>query len=113
MPTFVANPDVATSSGSERAKRLPREVRYRAEDFCRLGFVFSDLVAIFGALILAYYARFDGLAWLLPPKSLLAPSGVSGIEDYAASILLGATLLLFILFLDGAYENRFNSKVLS
>ena len=106
MPTFVANPDVATSSGSERAKRLPREVRYRAENFCRLGFVFSDLVAIFGALILAYYARFDGLAWLLPPESLLAPSGVSGIEDYAASILLGATLLLFILFLDGAYENR-------
>ena len=81
-------------------------MRYRAEDFCRLGFVLSDLMAIFSALILAYYVRFDGLGRLLPPESFFAPSGANGIENYAGSILLGAPLLLFVLLLKGAYENR-------
>ena len=84
---------------------LTKEMRYRAEDICRLGFVFADLITIFGALVLAYYARFDLLSRLLPPESFFAPSGVSGIENYAASILFGAALLLFILFLNGAYDN--------
>ncbi len=105
MPSSVAAPHVAAFD-NEGANVLPKEMRYRAEDFCRLGLVFSDLITIFSALVLAYYVRFDVLARLLPPESFFAPSGGNGIENYAASILLGATLLLFILFLNGAYENR-------
>ena len=87
------------------ARVLPKQDRYRAEDFCRLGFLFSDLITIVSALVAAYYARFDVLAWLLPPESFFAPSGEIQIKDYAGSILLGAALLIVILFLNGAYEN--------
>ena len=34
-------------------------MRYRAEDLCRLAFLFSDSFAILGALVAAYYIRFD------------------------------------------------------
>jgi exopolysaccharide biosynthesis polyprenyl glycosylphosphotransferase len=84
---------------------LPKETRYRTEDLCRLGFVVSDLVAILSALVLGYYMRFDFLRRVLPPDSFFAPIGGSGLASYMGSIILGGVLLLFILFLKGAYEN--------
>ena len=54
---------------------ITKEMRYRAEDLCRLAFLFSDSFAIFGALVAAYYIRFDLLRRLLPPDFILAPSG--------------------------------------
>jgi FlaA1/EpsC-like NDP-sugar epimerase len=81
-------------------------MRYRAEDLCRLGFLFTDLVAIFSALVLAYYVRFDFLGRVLPPEALFAPTGGGGLASYIASIVFGGVLLLLILFLNGAYENR-------
>ena len=102
----VAAPDFAAFSDNEDSKVLRKEMRNRAEAFCRLTFLLSDFVAIFSALVIAYYARFDVLAWLLPAESFFAPSGGIQIENYATSIVLGSTLLVFILFLNGAYDNR-------
>jgi exopolysaccharide biosynthesis polyprenyl glycosylphosphotransferase len=85
---------------------LPKETRYRTEDLCRLGFVVSDLVAIFSALVLGYYMRFDFLRRVLPPESFFAPIGGRGLASYTASIVFGSVLLLLILFVNGAYENR-------
>jgi exopolysaccharide biosynthesis polyprenyl glycosylphosphotransferase len=90
---------------AEHDARL-KEMRYRAEDLCRLGFLLSDLVTIFGALVLAYYLRFDLLERVLPPESFFAPTGGRGLGSYMASIVFGGVLLLLIFFLNGAYENR-------
>ena len=108
MPLTFANSAAAVTDfgSSDRRTALPKQERYRAEDFCRLSFLFSDLIVIFGALVLAYYARFDVLGRVLPPESFFAPVGGRGIADYSASILFGGILLPFILFLNGAYENR-------
>ena len=105
MPSPAAALDLPALRDSEGARVLPKQDRYYAEDFCRLGFLFSDLLTIVSALVAAYYARFDVLAWLLPPESFFAPSGEIQIKDYAGSIFLGAALLIVILFLNGAYEN--------
>ena len=83
-----------------------REMRYRAEDLCRLALLASDSFAVFGALIAAYYLRFDFLAQVLPPESFLAPIGTTGLASYRDSVLLGAGTLFGILFLKGAYETR-------
>ena len=110
MPSTFADPSphVATSRGIKELAcgALPKETRYRAQDLSRLGFLLSDLVAIFGALVLAYYVRFDFLGRVLPPESFFAPTGPRGLSSYMASIVFGCVLLLMILFLNGAYENR-------
>jgi exopolysaccharide biosynthesis polyprenyl glycosylphosphotransferase len=110
VPSIFADPSshVATSRGINALACgvLPKETRYRAQDLSRLGFVFSDLVAIFGALVVAYYVRFDFLGRVLPPESFFTPIGRLGLSSYMASIVFGCVLLLMILFLNGAYENR-------
>ncbi|HEY5812587.1 MAG TPA: sugar transferase [Terrimicrobiaceae bacterium] len=83
-----------------------KEMRYRAEDICRLAFLVSDSVAAFAALITAYYVRFDFFRYLLPPESFLAPSPSVTLANYGQSILLGTLILFVILFLKGAYEGR-------
>ncbi|HEY5813426.1 MAG TPA: hypothetical protein VIT23_12340, partial [Terrimicrobiaceae bacterium] len=83
-----------------------KEMRYRAEDICRLAFLVSDSVAAFAALITAYYVRFDFFRYLLPPESFLAPSHNVTLANYEHSILLGTLILFVILFLKGAYEGR-------
>jgi exopolysaccharide biosynthesis polyprenyl glycosylphosphotransferase len=83
-----------------------RERRYRAEDICRLALLVSDIFAVFGALVAAFYIRFDFLGNVLPPEFFIAPTGVTGIGSYRQSIFLGALTLLVILFLKGAYESR-------
>ena len=80
-------------------------MRYRAEDLCRLAFLFSDSFAILGALLAAYYIRFDLLGRILPPDFILAPSG-GNLASYAPSIVLGAAILFLILFGTGAYDSR-------
>jgi FlaA1/EpsC-like NDP-sugar epimerase len=50
--------------------------------------------------------RFDVLGQVLPPESFFAPSGARSSFSYWASILAGGALLVMILFLNGAYENR-------
>jgi len=95
-----------TNLGEVEDDAALKEMRYRAEDLCRLGFVLSDVVAIFGALILGYYARFDLLERVLPPKSFFAPASGLHLASYVTSIVFGGVLLLLILFLNGAYENR-------
>ena len=85
--------------------KITREMRYRTEDLCRLAFLFSDSFAILGALVAAYYIRFDFLGRLLPPDFILAPSG-GKLANYAPSILLGAAILFLILFGTGAYDSR-------
>ena len=47
-------------------------MRFRTEDLCRLAFLFSDSFAILGALVAAYYIRFDFLGRVLPPDFILA-----------------------------------------
>jgi exopolysaccharide biosynthesis polyprenyl glycosylphosphotransferase len=83
-----------------------RETRYRGEDICRLALIVSDTFAVLGALIAAYYVRFDFLGQVLPPEFFLAPTGAIGLASYGQSILLGAVTLFVILFLKGAYENQ-------
>ena len=83
-----------------------REIRYRTEDICRLALLASDTFAVFGALIAAYYLRFDFLGQILAPEFFLAPTGAIGLASYAQSILLGGVTLFVILFLIGAYESR-------
>ncbi|MET0223916.1 MAG: hypothetical protein ABW346_06020, partial [Terrimicrobium sp.] len=80
-------------------------MRFRAEDLCRLAFLFSDSFAILGALVAAYYIRFDFLGRLLPPDFILAPSG-GNLANYVPSILLGAAILFLILSGTGAYDSR-------
>jgi hypothetical protein len=62
------SPDVATSCGIKESACgvLPKETRYRVQDLSRLGSLLSDLVAIFGALVVAYYVRFNFLGRALP-----------------------------------------------
>jgi hypothetical protein len=95
-------------SGAKGVRREApsKENRYRTEDFCRLGLVLSDSIAIVSACVLAYWVRFDVLGRLLPPESFFAPSGGRSSFSYWASILSGGTLLVMILFLNGAYQNR-------
>ena len=81
-------------------------MRYRAEDLCRLAFLFSDCFAVFGALIAAYYIRFDLLGRVLPPDFILAPSGEKNLASYVPSIVLGAAILFLILSGTGAYDSR-------
>ena len=95
LPTLVERPECT----------IPKETRYRAEDLCRLAFLLSDFIAIFGALIAAYYIRFDLLRRILPPHFILAPSGGS-LASYAPSIGLGAAILFLILSGTGAYDSR-------
>ena len=85
---------------------LAGQARYRAEDRCKLAFGVADLIAILGALILGFYARFDFLGSVLPPESFLAPIGDWAIGDYVNSILLGALLLQLILYVNEAYGNK-------
>ena len=85
---------------------LSKETRYRAEDICRLALLTSDAIAVFGALVLAFYIRFNFLGRTLPPEFFLAPSGEPDLVNYSASIVFGGVLLLFIQFLDGAYQTR-------
>ena len=84
---------------------ITKEMRYRAEDLCRLAFLLSDSFAILGALLAAYYIRFDLLRRILPPAFILAPSG-GNLGSYVPSILLGAAILFLILFGTGAYDSR-------
>jgi exopolysaccharide biosynthesis polyprenyl glycosylphosphotransferase len=110
MPSNIADHPAwsTTPSGARDVWRgaPSRENRYRAEDFCRLGLVLSDSIAIVSACALAYHVRFDVLRQLLPPESFFAPSGARSSFSYWASILSGGALLVMILFLNGAYENR-------
>jgi exopolysaccharide biosynthesis polyprenyl glycosylphosphotransferase len=110
MPSTFADlpPPVAAFGSPEEVTRamLAKEMRYRAEDICRLGLVVSDSVAIFSALVTAYYTRFTVLGRVLPPESFFAPSGMNGLANYGPSILFGAVLLFLILFLNGAYQSR-------
>jgi exopolysaccharide biosynthesis polyprenyl glycosylphosphotransferase len=106
MPSTFADPSFPVAGINQVDYGvLPKETRYRAEDLCRLGFLVSDLVAIFSALVLGYYVRFDFLGRVLPPDSFFAPIGGSGLTSYMGSIIFGGMLLLLILFLKGAYEN--------
>ena len=90
----------------ERPERpITRDMRDRAEDLCRLAFLFSDSFAILGALVAAYYIRFDLLRRILPPSFILAPSGGNP-ASYVPSIALGAAILFLILFGTGAYDSR-------
>ena len=72
--TATASPPLPTLFESP-ADAITKEMRYRAEDLCRLAFLFSDSFAILGALVAAYYIRFDLLGRILPPDFILAPSG--------------------------------------
>ncbi|MGB8465696.1 MAG: exopolysaccharide biosynthesis polyprenyl glycosylphosphotransferase [Terrimicrobiaceae bacterium] len=85
---------------------LLKETRYRAEDICRFALLTSDAVVVLGTLMLAFYIRFDFLGRTLPPESFLAPSAGPGLPSYAGTIVFGGALLLFIQFLDGAYQTR-------
>jgi exopolysaccharide biosynthesis polyprenyl glycosylphosphotransferase len=106
--TIASDPARSCTINAEEAwhEVVSREKRYRAEELCRLGLVVSDSIVIIGACLLAYYVRFDLLGRLLPPESFLAPSGQRSSLSYWASILSGAALLVMILFLNGAYQNR-------
>ena len=110
MPSTFTDPPphVAASRGIKEVdcRVPPKETRYRAEGLCRLGFLLSDLVTIFGALVLTYYVRFDFLGRMLPPEAFFAPTGRRGLASYVASIVFGGVLILLILFLNGAYESR-------
>jgi exopolysaccharide biosynthesis polyprenyl glycosylphosphotransferase len=110
MPSKMADHPACSTvlGGAKEVQReaRSRETRYRAEDFCRLALVLSDSIAIVSACALAYYVRFDVLGQLLPPESFFAPSGTRSSFSYWASILSGGALLVMILFLQGAYENR-------
>ena len=96
LPTLFESP--------ERA--MTKEMRYRAEDLCRLAFLFSDSFAILGALVAGYYIRFDFLRRILPPGFILAPLGGKNLASYLPSMFLGAAILFLILFGIGAYESR-------
>jgi len=95
LPALVEGPE----------SKITREMRYRAEDLFRFAFLFSDSFAIFGALVVGYYIRFDLLGRILPPGFILSPSG-GNLASYIPSILLSATILFVILFGTGAYDSR-------
>ena len=88
------------------ARTITKEMRYRAEDLCRLAFLLSDSFAILGALVAAYYIRFDLLRRLLPPDFILAPLGGHDLRSYLSRIALGAAILFLILLGTGAYDSR-------
>jgi exopolysaccharide biosynthesis polyprenyl glycosylphosphotransferase len=105
----VAAPPPLAPFGSFREvarAAVSKETRYRAEDICRLALLTSDAIAVFGALVLAFYIRFNFLGRTLPPEFFLAPSGEPGLANYSVSIVFGGVLLLLIQFLDGAYQTR-------
>jgi exopolysaccharide biosynthesis polyprenyl glycosylphosphotransferase len=104
----IAPSPLARFSAIREAARaaLLKETRYRAEDICRLALVASDAVVVFGALTLAFYIRFDLLGRTLPPEFFLAPSPEAGLLSYMGSIAFGGVLLLFVQFLNGAYQTR-------
>jgi exopolysaccharide biosynthesis polyprenyl glycosylphosphotransferase len=108
----MSQSDIATASSfienvpATKRRADAKERRYRAEDLCRLALILSDALAVFGALLTAYYLRFDFLGNVLPPESFIAPTGVTSLASYGQSIVLAALTLFIILFLKGAYESR-------
>src|SRR5262245_16992118 len=107
ISTTSAPPAVVDHSDSQYGTSTPLagHARYRAEDRCKLSFGVSDSIAILGALILGFYARFDFLGSVLPPESFLAPIGDWSIGHYMNSIVFGALLLQLILYVNQAYDN--------
>ena len=110
MPSSVADrPPPAAFGGPKEVAwtALSKQGRYRAEDFCRLGirgFPIRLRSLVHSSWLIMRGSMFSGGCCRRNP-SLRRLVDVA-LRAICASILSGGVLLLFILFLNGAYENR-------
>ena len=77
--TPIPLPDVASSSLAFQRGSIAESFPKRRGSMPKISAAWvsllSDLVAIFSALVSAYYVRFDFLRRVLPPESFFAPTG--------------------------------------
>ncbi len=98
--------EIKSGASSSSPQFVPREKRHHYERVCRFWLGVTDVLAILGGLVAAFYIRFSLLGILLPADVALAPSLDITLTDYIERIGIGSGLTLLLLLICGAYEGN-------
>lgn len=101
------SPEAASSPAEGKApytQFVPKEKRHRFEEICRFWLVVTDVIAIVGALVVAFFIRFSSLWEYVPLAAGFAPNREIAMHRYEQSIILGGVMMLTLLLFLGAYN---------
>jgi exopolysaccharide biosynthesis polyprenyl glycosylphosphotransferase len=104
--TTVLQPASREEKGSPDSRFVPKEKRHRFEEICRFWLVATDVLAILGGLVGAFFIRFS-LPWdQIPFAASFVPEQEIDIHRYQHSMIFGGAMLLALLLALGAYQGE-------
>lgn len=105
VPTVQMESKSEGEGGNPYSRFLPKEKRHRFEEICRFWMVVTDVSAIIGGMMGAFFIRFS-LPWdRIPFGEKFVPDQGIDIFRYEQSMILGGAMLLSIMLFLGAYQS--------